>query len=432
MAENPNPFDGFETLALHAGCPPDPATGARVMPVYQNTSYVFESPEKAADLFALRDTGYIYSRLTNPTVAALQTKLAALEGGVGAVCTSSGHAAQMTLLSALLRPGDEFIAARQLYGGSLNQFANMFSRAFGWTCRFVDGLKPEEFRKALTPKTKAIFIESLANPGGLVMDLEAIAKVANDAGIPLIVDNTLATPWLCKPFEYGAHIVTHSTTKFLSGHGNAVGGVFIDSGTFDWAANADKYPALTAPEPGYHGLNFHETFGNMALTIYGIAVGLRDLGACQSPMNAYLTLTGMETLALRIDRHCENARKVAGYLSAHKKVAWVNYAGLPDSPHNAAAKKYLKGQGGSVFTFGLNGGYEEGLTFVKSVKLFSHLANIGDTRSLVIHPASTTHAQLDEAGQKAAGAGPEVIRLSVGIENADDLIADLTQALEKV
>ncbi len=420
---------GFETISVHAGCHPDPATGARIAPIYQNTSYVFKDSAHAARLFALQETGYIYSRLTNPTVMALEQKLAALEGGVGATCTSSGHAAQMLVFFALLNHGDEFIAARQLYGGSLNQFKNSFSRAFGWKCRFVDASEPENFRTALTPSTRAIFIESLANPGGFVTDIEKIARIAEEAGVPLIVDNTMATPWLCRPFDYGAHIITHSTTKFLSGQGNSVGGAFIDSGKFDWLKYPGKYPALSQPEPGYHGLNFAETFREMALTIHGHAVGLRDLGCCQQPLNAFLTLNGIETLALRMKRHCENAQGVAEFLITHPKVSWVNYAGLSTSPSNSLAQKYTKGKGGAVFTFGLKNGFEAGVKLVENVKLFSHLANIGDTRSLIIHPASTTHSQLNDSEKTAAGAGPEVIRISVGIETLQDIIADLDQAL---
>lgn len=419
---------GFETRAIHAGAAPDPATGARATPIYQTTSYVFEDVEEAAALFNLQKVGFIYSRLTNPTVSVLEERLANLEGGIGATCTASGHAAQMLALFPLMSPGDEFIAARKLYGGSLNQFSNSFPRAFGWNCTFVDGDDPENFRKALTPKTKAIFVESLANPGGVISDLEAIAKVADEAGIPLIVDNTMATPYLCRPIEYGATLVVHSTTKFLAGHGNSVGGVVVDSGRFNWRKDG-KFPALTEPEPGYHGLNFAETFGNLAFTIHGHAIGLRDLGPSQAPMNAFLTLTGIETLVLRMERHCQNAQKVAEFLKGHRAVEWVNYAGLPDSPYHALAKKYLPKGAGAVFTFGLKGGYEAGVKLVETVELFSHLANIGDTRSLIIHPASTTHRQLTPEGLAAAGATPDVVRLSVGLESADDIIADLDRAL---
>ena len=421
---------GFETRAVHAGAAPDPATGARATPIYQTTSYVFEDVDDAAALFNLQKVGFIYSRLTNPTVSVLEERMANLEGGRGATATSSGHAAQMMTLFPLMQPGDEFIASRKLYGGSLNQFANSFPRAFNWNAVFVDPDDPENFRRALTPKTKAIFIESLANPGGVVCDIEAIAGVAREAGVPLIVDNTLATPYLCQPIEWGATLVVHSTTKFLGGHGNSVGGVVVDSGKFDWTASG-RYPALSEPEPGYHGLRFHETFGDMAFTVYGHAVGLRDLGPSQQPLNAFLTITGIETLALRMERHCANALKVAEFLENHPAVAWVNYAGLASSPYHALARKYLPRGAGAVFTFGLRGGYDAGVRMVEGVELFSHLANIGDTRSLIIHPASTTHRQLSPEGLAAAGATPDVIRLSIGIESADDLIADLDQALRK-
>jgi O-acetylhomoserine (thiol)-lyase len=419
---------GFETRAVHAGAAPDPATGARATPIYQTTSYVFEDVDEAAALFNLQKVGFIYSRLTNPTVSVLEERLANLEGGRGATATSSGHAAQVLAFFPLLQPGDEFIASRKLYGGTLNQFANSFPRAFGWKAVFVDPDDPENFRKALTPRTKAIFIESLANPGGVVSDIEAIAGVAREAGVPLIVDNTMATPYLCRPIEWGATLVVHSTTKFLGGHGNSVGGAVVDSGRFDWSASG-KYPALSEPDPGYHGLRFHETFGDLAFTIHGHAVGLRDLGPNQQPMNAFLTLTGIETLALRMERHCANALKVAEFLEGHPAVSWVNYAGLPSSRYHALAKKYLPRGAGAVFTFGLKGGYDAGVRLVEGVELMSHLANIGDTRSLVIHPASTTHRQLSAEGLAAAGATPDVIRVSIGIESVDDIIADLDRAL---
>lgn len=421
---------GFETRAIHAGAAPDPATGARATPIYQTTSYVFEDVDEAAALFNLQKTGFIYSRLTNPTVSVLEERIANLEGGAGATATASGHAAQMLALFPLMQPGDEFVSSSKLYGGSINQFLNSFPRAFGWKAVLVDSDDPENFRKAVTPRTKAFFVESLANPGGVVCDLEAIAGVAREAGVPLIVDNTLATPYLCQPLQWGATLVTHSTTKFLSGHGTSTGGAVVDSGRFDWSAGG-KYPALSDPEPGYHGLKFHETFGHLAFTIHGHAVGLRDLGPTQQPMNAFLTITGIETLSLRMDRHCANALTVAQFLEQHPAVDWVNYAGLPSSRYHALARKYLPRGAGSVFTFGLKGGYDAGVRLVEGVELFSHLANMGDTRSLIIHPASTTHRQLDPEAQRAAGAGPDVIRVSIGIETADDLIRDLDQALLK-
>jgi len=430
MSEQQKSF-GFETRAIHAGAAPDPATGARATPIYQTTSFVFDSPEHAAALFNLQQLGFIYSRLTNPTISVLEERMASLEGGKGAIATSSGHAAQLLTFFALMEPGDNFISARQLYGGSVNQFSNSFPRAFGWTCQFVDGTKLDDFRAALTPKTKAIFIESLANPGGIIMDIEAIARIAEEAGIPLIVDNTMATPALCRPIDFGATLVVHSTTKFLSGNGTSIGGVVVDSGGFDWS-KAGKYPALSEPDPGYHGLKFHETFGELSFTFHGHAVGLRDLGTNQQPMNAFLTLLGLETLSLRMQRHCENAQKVAEFLQSHPAVAWVSYAGLESNPFHGLARKYLSGAAaGAVFTFGLKGGYEAGIKVVENVSLFSHLANIGDVRSLIIHPASTTHRQLPPDAQKAAGAGPEVVRLSIGLETAADIIADLDQALAK-
>lgn len=422
----------FETLLVHAGMQPDAETGARVPAIYQSASYVFKDTDHAARLFGLEELGFIYSRLTNPTVGRLEEKLAALEGGAGATCTSCGHSAQQLLFFTLLSPGDHFVGASQLYGGSINQFTNSFPRAFDWHCDFADATKPETIKAAIGEKTKAIFIESLANPGGIVVDIAAIAAIADEAGIPLIVDNTMATAALCKPFEHGAHIVTYSTTKFMSGHGSAMGGAIVDSGKFNWMDYPEKYPALTQPEPGYHGKVFAEAFGPLALTFHNHAVGLRDLGPNQQPMNAWLTMMGMETLALRMERHCANALKVAKFLESHEKVAWVNYSGLESSPFHALQQKYMPKGAGAVFTFGLKGGLEEGKKVVESVKLFSHLANIGDTRSLIIHPASTTHSQLSEDKLVAAGAGPDVLRLSIGIECVHDLIADLTQALEQV
>jgi O-acetylhomoserine (thiol)-lyase len=419
---------GFETRAIHAGAAPDPATGARATPIYQTTSYVFDDADHAASLFNLQQIGFIYSRLTNPTVSVLEERLASLEGGRGAVATASGHAAQMLALFPLMRPGDEIVAARQLYGGSLNQLGNAFPRAFGWVTHFVDATRPDNFRAALTPGTRAIFVESLANPGGVVTDLRAIAAIAEEAGVPLIVDNTLATPYLCRPIEHGATLVVHSTTKFLSGNGTSLGGAVVDSGRFDWSRGG-RYPALTEPDAGYHGLRFHETFGDLAFSVYGHAVGLRDLGASQAPVNAFLTLAGIETLALRMERHCANALAVARWLEDHPKVARVNYAGLRSSPFHALAHRYLPRGAGAVFTFGLTGGFEAGVALVESVQLFSHLANIGDCRSLIIHPASTTHRQLSAEGLAAAGAGPDVVRLSIGLESVDDIIADLDQAL---
>ena len=420
---------GFETRAVHAGARPDPVTGARNTPIYQTTSYVFEDVEHAADLFNLQTFGFIYSRLTNPTVSVLEERIASLEGGRAAVCAASGHAAQFLTFFTLLEPGDEFLASRNLYGGSITQFGISFKR-LGWTCRFVDPIDPENFRRALTPKTKAIFIEVLANPGGVVVDLEAVADIARDAGIPLIVDNTLATPYLCRPFEWGADLIVHSTTKFLSGHGTSIGGALVESGKFDWAKSG-KFPTMTEPDPAYHGLTFHETFGDFGFTMKARAVALRDFGPALAPANAFYTITGIETLHLRMERHVANALAVAQFLEKHPQVAWVSYAGLESSPYRALARKYLPKGAGSVFTLGLKGGFEAGVKLVESVNLFSHLANIGDTRSLILHPASTTHRQLSPEQRAAAGAGPDVVRLSVGIETADDLIRDLDQALAR-
>jgi len=420
---------GFDTLAVHAGATPDPATGARATSIYQTTSYVFDDVDHAASLFNLQVPGFIYSRLTNPTVSVLEERLAALENGRGATATASGHAAQILAMFPLMSPGDNLVASRKLYGGSLNQMAHTYKK-FGWSTSFVEPEDIDAFRSAIDERTKAIFIESLANPGGVVVDVEAVAGVAHDAGIPLIVDNTMATPYLCRPLDWGADMVVHSTTKFLTGNGTAVGGAVIDSGRFDFLSS-DKYPSLSKPAPEYHGLTFAETFGDLAFTIYGHAIGLRDLGACQSPMNAWLTLNGIETLSLRMEKHCANALKVAQFLEGHDAVEWVSYAGLPSSPYHALAERYLPAGAGAVFTFGLKGGFDAGVRLVEAVELFSHLANIGDTRSLIIHPASTTHRQLEEEDQILAGAGPDVVRLSVGIEDADDIIADLAQALDQ-
>tara|TARA_B100000676_G_C18089461_1_gene858218 strand:+ start:5724 stop:7028 length:1305 start_codon:yes stop_codon:yes gene_type:complete len=421
---------GIETLSVHAGTPPDPTTGARQMPIYQTSSFVFDDADHAASLFNLQLPGFIYSRLTNPTVSAMEERIAALEDGRGATATASGHAAQILALFPLMHPGDEIIAANKLYGGSINQMGISYKK-FGWNTVFVDPDFPENFRTAITEKTKAIFIESLANPGGVVVDIEAVAAIAHDAGIPLIVDNTMATPYLCKPFEHGADIIVHSTTKFLSGNGSSIGGCVVDSGNFDFAGQK-KFPSLSEPAAEYHGLTFAETFGDLAYTMHSHAVGLRDLGACQSPINAWITLLGIETLALRMERHCENALEVANYLENHPEVDWVSYAGLDSSKYKKLRKRYMPKGAGGVFTFGLKGGYDAGVTLVENCELLSHLANIGDTRSLILHPASTTHRQLTEEQLKAAGAGPEVIRISVGIETVEDVINDLDHALSSL
>lgn len=418
---------GFDTLAVHAGAAPDPATGARATPIYQTTSYVFDDVEHAASLFNLEAFGNIYTRITNPTNAVLEARVAALEGGTAGLAVASGHAAQAVVFHILLEPGDDFLAARQLYGGSVNQFGQAFKKN-GWNVIWVDATDPENFRRALTPKTKAIFIESIANPGGIVIDMEPIAKIAHEAGVPLIVDNTLATPYLCRPFDWGADIIVHSATKFLGGHGNSICGVIVEAGRFDWKKSG-RFPTMTEPSPSYHGLRFYDTFGHIGFAIACRTLALRDLGPALSPMNAFLVLTGVETLHLRMRKHCDNAMALAVHLQSHPEVTWVSYAGLSDDPYYRLAQKYCPKGAGAVFTFGLRGGYEAGVKLVNTVSLFSHLANVGDTRSLIIHPSSTTHRQLTEEQQKAAGAGPEVVRISAGIEDAADLISDLDQAL---
>jgi O-acetylhomoserine (thiol)-lyase len=419
---------GFATLAIHAGAQPDPTTGARATPIYQTTSFVFNDADHAASLFGLQAFGNIYTRIGNPTNAVLEERVAALEGGTAALAVASGHAAQVIVFQALLQPGDEFIAARKLYGGSINQFNHAF-KSFGWKVVWADGDDVASFERAVSPKTKAIFIESIANPGGTITDIEAIAAVARNAGVPLIVDNTLATPYLCKPIDHGADIVVHSLTKFLGGHGNSIGGIIVDAGTFDWSREG-KYPMLSEPRPEYHGIKLMETFGNFAFAIACRVLGLRDLGPALSPFNAFLILTGIETLGLRVQKHSDNAKAVAEWLSKHPAVAWVSYAGLAGDKYNNLARKYTPKGAGAVFTFGLKDGFEAGKKLVSNVQLFSHLANVGDTRSLIIHPASTTHSQLDDAQKVAAGAAPDVVRVSVGIEDKDDIIADLDQALK--
>lgn len=421
----------FSTLAVHAGAAPDPTTGARVTPIYQTASYVFNDADHAAALFGLEAFGNIYTRLTNPTQAVLEGRIAALEGARAALAVASGHAAQFLAFHTLLEPGDEFIAGRQLYGGSINQFNHSFKK-FGWQVVWADSTDPESFARAVTPRTRAIFVESIANPGGIIVDLPAIAAVARGAGVPLIVDNTLATPYLCQPRQHGADIVVHSLTKFMGGHGNSIGGVIVDCGTFDWLKATHRYRTLVEPNASYNGIRLAETFGDFAFAIAARVMGLRDIGPAISPFNAFLLLTGIETLPLRMKQHCDNALAVADWLEKHPKVAWVSYAGLPGNRYHALQKKIAPRGAGAVFTFGLTGGYEAGVKLVAGLKLFSHLANIGDTRSLVIHPASTTHRQLTDEQRRAAGAGPEVIRLSIGIEDKADIIADLEQALSWV
>ena len=423
----------LETLTIHAGQEPDPTTKARITPIYQTASYVFDDPDHAARLFGLQEFGNIYSRIMNPTNDALEKKIAALEGGVGALGVASGHAAQMIAFHTLMEPGCNIVAAKKLYGGSLNQLGESF-RKFGWETRFVDADDPANVAAAIDDNTRCVFIESLANPGGVVSDIATIAEAAHNVGVPLIVDNTMATPALCRPFDHGADIVVHSCTKFLNGHGNAVGGLIVDSGKFDWKAS-DKFPSLTQPNGSYHGAvlaDALEPIGPIAFITACRVLGLRDLGPAMAPMNAFLALTGMETLALRMERHCSNALTVAKWLQDHPKVEWVSYAGLEGDKYKSLADRYIGGKGGAVFTFGLTGGFAAGKALVSRVALFSHLANIGDTRSLIIHPASTTHSQLDEEELVAAGAGPDVVRLSIGIEHVDEIIADLEQALAAI
>jgi O-acetylhomoserine (thiol)-lyase len=418
---------GFSTLAIHAGAQPDPTTGARATPIYQTTSFVFDDVDHAASLFGLQAFGNIYTRITNPTTAVLEERVAALEGGTAALGVASGHAAEFLVFHTLLQPGDEFIASKKLYGGSINQFNHSY-KSFNWNVVWADPDDLSSFEKAISPKTKAIFIESISNPGGVITDIEGIAAIAKKAGVPLIVDNTLASPYLTRPFEHGADIVVHSLTKFLGGHGNSIGGVIVDGGKFDWLSSG-RYPMLSSPRPEYNGIVIGETFGNFAFAIACRVLGLRDLGPALSPFNAFQILTGIETLPLRMQRHSDNALAVASYLASHPAVSWVSYPGLPGDKYHALARKYCPKGAGAVFTFGLKGGYAAGVKLVSETKLFSHLANVGDTRSLIIHPASTTHRQLTDAQKTGAGAGPEVVRLSVGIEDAADIIADLEQAL---
>ena len=426
-AETQHAAPGFSTLAVHAGAHPDPSTGARATPIYQTTSFVFDDVDHAAALFGLQAFGNIYSRITNPTNAVLEERIAALEGGTAALAVASGHAAEHLVMHTLMTPGDDFVASTKLYGGSINQFNHSYKN-YGWTPRWADPDQPDSFKAAIGPNTKAIFLESIANPGGVICDLEAIAKIANEARIPLIVDNTLATPYLIKPFDHGADIVVHSATKFLGGHGNSIAGLIVDGGKFNWMAD-DRYPMLSAPRPEYNGMVLGETFGNFGFAIACRVLGLRDLGPALSPFNAFLILMGIETLPLRMQRQSDNALRVAEHLSSHPAVSWVSYPGLATDRYHALAQRYCPKGAGAVFTFGLKGGYDAGVALVSKLRLFSHLANVGDTRSLVIHPASTTHRQLSDAQKVVSGAGPDTVRLSIGIEDVADIMADLDQAM---
>jgi O-acetylhomoserine (thiol)-lyase len=417
---------GFNTRALHAGQRPDPATGSRAVPIYQTTSYVFEDTEHAANLFNLQRFGNIYTRIMNPTNAVLEERIASLEGGVGALAVGSGQAAQLVALAGLLEAGDEILAASTLYGGTYTQF-DVSLRRFGINTTFVEPDDPENFRRAITPKTRVIYGETIGNPRINMLDIAAIADIAHEANIPLMIDNTFGTPYLCRPIEHGADIVVHSATKFIGGHGTSIGGIIVDSGRFPW--DKGMFPQLLEPSKGYHGIRFYETFGDFAFIMKARVEGLRDLGPALSPFNAFMFLQGVETLGLRMDRHVANTRAVASFLKEHANVSWVNYPSLPDSPYYALAQKYMPKGAGAILTFGVKGGMEAGRRFIERLQLFSHLANVGDAKSLVIHPASTTHQQLTEEEQRAAGVLPEMIRLSIGLEDVDDILWDLDQAL---
>jgi len=425
MASEDRTF-GFRTRALHAGTPPDPETGARAQPIYLSSSFVFDSAEHAAELFALRTYGNIYSRIGNPTVAAFEEKMASLEGGLGAVATASGLSAQLMTILALAQAGDHIVTSTNVYGGTVTQFSVTLKR-MGIEATFVPVNDLDAVRAAFRPETKALYAETIGNPAGNVADLQALAAIAHENGVPLIVDNTFASPYLCRPIEWGADIVVQSATKFIGGHGTSIGGIIVESGTFPWGVG--KHPLLSSPSPGYHDMNFAETFGEYAFLMRTRVEVLRDVGACLSPMNAFMFIQGLETLPLRMQAHVENARIIANFLKGREEVAWISYAELPDDPSYALARKYLPSGAGSIFTFGLRGGREAGRVFIESLELWSHLANVGDAKSLVIHPASTTHQQLTDEDMIASGVKPEMIRLSVGLEDADDLIWDLDRAL---
>ncbi len=417
---------GFDTRALHAGYSPDPTTHARAVPIYQSTSFTFNDSEHAANLFALKEFGNIYTRIMNPTTAVLEERVASLEGGAAGLATSSGQGAQLLAITSVAQSGDHIVSSGTLYGGTYTQFDVSF-RKFGIDVTFVEPDDPENFRKAIRPNTKALFAETISNPRGNVLDIRAVAKIAHEAGLPLIIDNTFATPYVCRPIEHGADIVLHSLTKFMGGHGNSIGGMIVDAGKFDWANG--KFPQLSEPSPAYHGMKFTEVFGPIACIIRARVEGLRDLGPCMSPFNSFLFLQGIETLSLRMDRHLSSTLAVAQYLQKHPAVTWVNYASLPGNKYYPMAQKYTPKGAGAVFCFGLKNGYEAGRKFVDSLKIFSHLANVGDSRSLVIHPASTTHQQLPPKDQQIAGVTPDMVRLSIGLEDLDDILWDLDQAL---
>ena len=420
---------GCSTLQVHGGQKPDSATGSRAVPIYQTTSYCFESVEHGADLFALKTDGHIYSRISNPTVAVFEERMALLEGGVGAVAFASGMGAINAAILNILQAGDEIVAAPTIYGGTFNLLANMLPK-LGIKTHFVNPDDPESFRRAINDKTRLVYAETIGNPGINLIDIEKIADIAHEAKIPFMLDNTFGTPYLIKVFDYGVDIVVHSATKFIGGHGTTLGGVVVDSGNFDWIGSG-KFPCLTEPDESYHGLNYAKDCGKSAYTTKLLAQYLRDTGACLSAQSAFNLLIGLETLSLRIERHVKNTKKITEFLNDHPQVAWVNYPGLKDNKYYELGQKYLPNGAGSIFTFGIKGGLEAGIKFIESLQIFSHLANVADAKSLVIHPASTTHAQLNEEEQKLAGVTPDMIRVSVGIEDVDDLIWDLNQALEK-
>ena len=419
---------GFETLCLHAGQLPDPATGARAVPIYQTTAYVFDSSDHAASLFNLQTFGNIYTRIMNPTNAVFEERMAALEGGRGALAVASGMAAQMVSIFTILQSGDNLVSSSTLYGGTYSQFDVSF-RKLGVETRFVNPDDPENFRAALSNNTKAIFAETIGNPLGNILDVEEVANIAHEAGIPLIVDNTFATPYLCRPIEFGADIVVHSATKFICGHGTSIGGVIIESGKFPW--DNGNFPVMMEHSKGYHGIRFYETFGDFGYIMKARVETLRTFGPALSPFNSFLFIQGLETLHLRMERHCSNGMAVAKFLRDHPLVTWVNYSGFKDSPYNELAKKYVPKGAGSIFTFGIKGGQEAGVVFIESLQLLSHLANVGDAKTLIIHPASTIHRQLNEEEQLLAGVTPDMIRISVGLETLDDILWDIDQALEK-
>ncbi len=419
---------GFGTLCLHAGAIPDPATGARAVPIYQTTSYVFDSADHAASLFNLQTFGNVYSRISNPTVSVFEERMAALEGGRAALAAASGQAAQMCALLTLVQNGDQIVSASTLYGGTYSQFDVMF-RQFGIDTKFVDPDDPQNFERAITPKTKLLYAETAGNPRINVLDIEAVSAIAKDAGIPLVIDNTFATPYLCRPLEFGADIVVHSATKYIGGHGTTMGGVLVESGKFPWGNG--KFPGMTTPSRGYHGVIFHETFGDFGYTMKARMETMRTLGPAMSPISAWLLLQGLETLHVRMDRHVANALAVARFLEQHSQVSWVNYPSLPASEYFELAKKYMPKGAGAIMTFGIKGGQKAGVKFIEGVQFLSHLANVGDAKTLVIHPASTTHRQLSEEEQITAGVTPDMIRLSIGIEDLDDILWDIDQALAK-